>query len=68
MCRTARAGIPGVKPTACVEALKLRGGLGFAVNAANDDAVAWLRAGNLGKIRWARGLCYKRRASIGKVV
>ena len=30
-------------------------------------AVEWVRAGNLGKIKVARGLCYKRRASIGKV-
>ena len=30
-------------------------------------AVAWVREGNLGKIKVARGLCYKRRASIGKV-
>lgn len=30
-------------------------------------AVAWVRAGNLGKIKLARGLCYKRRPSIGKV-
>lgn len=30
------------------------------------EAVAWLRAGHLGKILRARGLCYKRRASIGK--
>lgn len=30
------------------------------------EAIAWLRAGNLGKILRARGLCYKRRASIGK--
>ena len=29
-------------------------------------AVAWVRAGNLGKIKVARGLCYKRRASIGQ--
>ena len=28
---------------------------------------AWLREGHLGKIVCARGLCYKRRASIGKV-
>ena len=28
-------------------------------------AVEWVRAGNLGKIKVARGLCYKRRASIG---
>lgn len=31
------------------------------------EAVAWVRAGNLGPIKVARGLCYKRRASIGKV-
>ncbi len=30
------------------------------------EAIAWLQAGNLGKILRARGLCYKRRASIGK--
>ncbi len=30
------------------------------------DAVAWVRAGNLGKITAARGFCYKRRDSIGK--
>jgi hypothetical protein len=30
-------------------------------------AVQWVRAGHLGKIRVARGLCYKRRDSIGKV-
>ena len=30
------------------------------------EAVAWVKAGNLGKIQIARGLCYKRRASIGK--
>jgi predicted dehydrogenase len=30
------------------------------------QAVAFLRAGSLGKILWARGLCYKPRASIGK--
>lgn len=30
------------------------------------EAIAWLHAGNLGKIIRARGLCYKRRASIGK--
>src|SRR5437764_6365081 len=32
-----------------------------------QEAIAWLREGNLGKIIRARGLCYKRRASIGKV-
>jgi predicted dehydrogenase len=31
------------------------------------EAVAWVRAGNLGALRIARGLCYKRRPSIGKV-
>jgi predicted dehydrogenase len=30
-------------------------------------AVEWVRAGNLGKVLISRGLCYKRRASIGKV-
>jgi predicted dehydrogenase len=32
-----------------------------------QEAVAWVRAGNLGKITAARGFCYKRRDSIGKV-
>jgi predicted dehydrogenase len=31
------------------------------------QAVEWLRAGNLGKIQLARGLCYKPRQSIGHV-
>jgi predicted dehydrogenase len=30
------------------------------------EAIAWVRAGNLGRITAARGLCYKRRTSIGK--
>jgi predicted dehydrogenase len=30
------------------------------------EAHAWIRAGNLGQVKVARGLCYKRRASIGK--
>jgi predicted dehydrogenase len=30
------------------------------------DAVAWVRAGHLGKITAARGFCYKRRDSIGR--
>jgi predicted dehydrogenase len=30
------------------------------------EAIAWLRAGNLGKIKLARTLCYNRRDSIGK--
>ncbi|MGV3757417.1 MAG: Gfo/Idh/MocA family protein [Verrucomicrobiota bacterium] len=29
------------------------------------EAVAWVQAGNLGKMKIARGLCYKPRASIG---
>lgn len=32
-----------------------------------EEAVEWVRAGNLGKVLIARGLCYKRRKSIGKV-
>ena len=31
------------------------------------EATEWVRAGNLGKITAARGLCYKPRVSIGKV-
>lgn len=31
------------------------------------EAIQWVRAGNMGKIIRARGLCYKRRPSIGKV-
>lgn len=31
------------------------------------QALEWVKAGNLGKLQWARGTCYKRRASIGKV-
>ncbi len=30
------------------------------------EAIAWLRTGNLGTLRLARGLCYKPRPSIGK--
>jgi predicted dehydrogenase len=30
-----------------------------------QDAVKWIQAGNLGKIKIARGLCYKNRPSIG---
>jgi predicted dehydrogenase len=30
------------------------------------EAVEWVKAGNLGKIKVARGFCYKRRESIGK--
>jgi len=32
------------------------------------EAVPWIQAGNLGRIIRVRGLCYKRRASIGKTV
>ena len=31
------------------------------------EAIQWVRDGNIGKILRARGLCYKRRPSIGKV-
>lgn len=31
------------------------------------EAVAWMQAGKLGKIRLARGRCYKHRASLGRV-
>jgi predicted dehydrogenase len=31
------------------------------------EAVAWVHAGNLGKIRYAHGFCYNPRPSIGKV-
>src|SRR5581483_10086129 len=30
------------------------------------EAIAYIHAGKLGKIQWARGLCYKMRESIGK--
>ncbi|MBN2296775.1 MAG: Gfo/Idh/MocA family oxidoreductase [Pirellulales bacterium] len=32
-----------------------------------SDALKWLKEGNLGKIKYARGMCYKGRMSIGKV-
>ena len=38
-----------------------RSGAGLAA------ALDWLKGTPLGKVKWARGLCYKRRASIGKV-
>jgi predicted dehydrogenase len=31
------------------------------------EAIAWVREGNIGKILRSRGICYKRRPSIGKV-
>ena len=36
-------------------------------NEATREAITWLHEGGLGKISIARGLCYKRRESIGKV-
>jgi len=36
-------------------------------NAGLREALDWVRAGNIGKIKIARGLCYKPRPSIGKV-
>ena len=36
-------------------------------NSGIRDGMAWLHAGKMGKIIRARGLCYKRRPSIGKV-
>ena len=32
------------------------------------EAIAYVRAGKLGKIQWARGLCYKLRDNIGQTV
>ncbi|MEZ5978053.1 MAG: Gfo/Idh/MocA family oxidoreductase [Planctomycetota bacterium] len=34
---------------------------------ATREAIAWMRAGGLGRVLRATGLCYKRRESIGKV-
>lgn len=34
-------------------------------NPAIIEAMAWLQAGGIGEVKLARGLCYKRRASIG---
>jgi len=56
----------------CVEAARKYGrivqtGTQKRSNAAIAEAFAWIKEGNLGKILWARGLCYKRRDSIGKV-
>jgi predicted dehydrogenase len=36
-------------------------------NGALREAFAWVREGNLGKVKVARGLCYKRRGTIGDV-
>lgn len=55
----------------CVEAARkysriVQTGTQSRSNEALRQAIAWLHEGNLGKIHVARGLCYKRRASIGK--
>jgi hypothetical protein len=34
---------------------------------ATQEAIRYIKEGNLGKVKVVRGLCYKRRASIGKV-
>jgi predicted dehydrogenase len=34
---------------------------------ATQEAIKWIKEGNLGKVQVVRGLCYKRRPSIGKV-
>jgi predicted dehydrogenase len=36
-------------------------------NVANQEAIAYVQSGALGRLRLARGLCYKPRKSIGKV-
>jgi len=40
--------------------MQMRSGTGL------QEAVAWVRAGHLGKIKVSRGFCYKRRKSIGR--
>jgi hypothetical protein len=56
----------------CVEASRkyhriVQAGTQSRSMACYPEAWAWLREGHLGRIQIARGLCYKRRASIGKV-
>jgi len=56
----------------CVEAARkynriVQTGTQGRSNGAQREAFAWIREGHLGKIKIARGLCYKRRPSIGKV-
>lgn len=56
----------------CVEAARkynriVQAGTQSRSNGAQREAFAWVREGNLGKIKIARGLCYKRRPTIGKV-
>ncbi len=56
----------------CVEAARkynriVQAGTQGRSNSAMREAFAWINEGHLGKIKIARGLCYKRRPSIGKV-
>src|SRR5947207_2371939 len=56
----------------CVEAARkynriVQAGTQGRSNGAQREAFAWIKEGHLGKIKIARGLCYKRRPSIGKV-
>src|SRR5205807_7292226 len=56
----------------CVEAARkynriVQAGSQGRSNGAQREAFAWIKEGHLGKIKIARGLCYKRRPSIGKV-
>ena len=44
----------------------VQGGTQSRSSGALHEAWAWLREGHLGKIQVARGLCYKRRESIGR--
>ncbi len=55
----------------CVEAARkyqriVQAGTQSRSSEALRAALSWVREGNLGKIRVSRGLCYKRRPSIGK--
>ncbi|MEM7392946.1 MAG: Gfo/Idh/MocA family oxidoreductase, partial [Verrucomicrobiota bacterium] len=36
-------------------------------DAGHISAIRYIQSGKLGRIKWSRGLCYKRRSSIGKV-
>ncbi|HEY5909006.1 MAG TPA: Gfo/Idh/MocA family oxidoreductase [Verrucomicrobiae bacterium] len=56
----------------CVEAARkynriVQTGTQSRSNEALRQGIAWVQEGNLGKILVSRGLCYKRRPSIGKV-
>ncbi|MDB5295734.1 MAG: oxidoreductase domain protein [Phycisphaerales bacterium] len=44
----------------------VQAGMQARSNMALKAAYAWVQAGNLGKIKVSRGLCYKRRGTIGK--